>query len=93
MAKVLLEGHISKEQHGFLKELAQTIHDESIRLGIEYINADDDRVRQSILEIVSRSNELSKWLDVLTETGGYQRLQAYLNERKINRVVLGGGKK
>lgn len=91
MAKPLLEGNISYEQHTFLKQLAQKIHDKSIALGMEYINQNETETRRLIMSIAQESNELQKWLDVLTEVGGYQQLQSYLDRQK--QQSLGSGKR
>jgi hypothetical protein len=91
MAKLLLEGSVSKEQHAFLKCLAQRVHDKAIQLGIHQIDKNDDEARRLTLDIVLETNELQKWLDVMTETGGPARFQAYLDQLKIKQIE--GGKR
>lgn len=90
MVKPILDGDISREIHEYLRRIAETAHQNSIDLAASVIEDNRDEQMRLVLSLAQDTNDLQKWLSVLTKTGGYEALENYIQTQKRLRGMNNG---
>ncbi len=83
VTKPPIDGRLSRQQHEFLKQLANRINERETRIAMLDVKGNEKEKRALQIEQLNETREMAFYLDLLTEPEGYKQLQGHIDKQKL----------